>query len=150
MFYVVGGLSMEQRRLWWPVAGGPSTDTWERGYLLAIPSTMENHRSFLVVYCDTRRGCTVIGVIASLPSRGSYYATRVWLREVNQWCRNQSVYGQLGVLALELWMILRTQPDMQSSRYKAAFQLPWSMKNHKEDAKIHKATEGRVSCYPVT
>ena len=53
---------MERRRLWWPVAGGPSTDTWERGYLLAIPSTRENHRFILVVICDKRRGCTVIGV----------------------------------------------------------------------------------------
>ena len=53
---------MERRRLWWPVAGGPSTDTWERGYFLAIPSTRENHRFFLVVICDKRRGCTVIGV----------------------------------------------------------------------------------------
>jgi hypothetical protein len=27
VYYVVGSLSMEQLRLWWPVAGGPSTDT---------------------------------------------------------------------------------------------------------------------------
>ena len=66
---------MEQRRLWWLVAGGPSTVIWERGYLLAIPSTRENHCSILVVNCDKRRGCTVIGVIASLPSRCLYYTT---------------------------------------------------------------------------
>ena len=53
---------MKRRRLWWPVAGGPSTDNWERVALLAIPSTRENHRSILVVYCDKRRGCKVIGV----------------------------------------------------------------------------------------
>jgi hypothetical protein len=53
---------MERRRLWWPVAGGLSTDNWERGYLLAIPSTRENHRFILVVICDKRRGCTAIGV----------------------------------------------------------------------------------------
>ena len=27
--YVEGSLLMVQRRLWWSVAGGPSTDTWE-------------------------------------------------------------------------------------------------------------------------
>ena len=62
MYYVVGSLSMERRRLWWPVAGGPDTTMWERGYLLAIPSTRENHRSILVVSSGKRRGCTVIGV----------------------------------------------------------------------------------------
>jgi hypothetical protein len=48
---------MERRRLWWPVAGGFSTDTWERVALLAIPSTREKHRSILVVICDRRGGC---------------------------------------------------------------------------------------------
>ena len=59
----------------WLVVGGPNTVIWERVALLAIPFTRENHHSILVVYCDERRGCTVIGVIASLPSRGLYYAT---------------------------------------------------------------------------
>ena len=62
MYYVVGSLSMEQRRLWWPVARGFSTDTWERVALLAIPSTRENHCSILVVICDKRRKFTVIEV----------------------------------------------------------------------------------------
>jgi hypothetical protein len=53
---------MKQSRLWWLVAGGPSTDTWERVALLAIPSTREKHCSILVVISDKRRGCTVIGV----------------------------------------------------------------------------------------
>ena len=144
MYYVVGSLSMEQRRLWWLVAGGPSTDTWERGYLLAIPSTRENHRFILVVICDKRRGCTVIGVIASLPSRGSYYPTRIWLKEANRWCRNQSVYGQLGVLASEFRMIPRTQPG-KLAVFEAALQLPWPMTGHEENTTVHKAKEGRVS-----
>ncbi len=54
VYYVEGSLSMEQRRLWWPVAGGFSTDYWERVALLAIPSTRENHCSILVVICDKR------------------------------------------------------------------------------------------------
>ena len=62
MYYVVGSLLMERRRLWWPVAGGPDTAMWERGYLLTIPSTRENHCSILVVNSGKRRGCTVIGV----------------------------------------------------------------------------------------
>ncbi len=53
---------MERSRLWWPVAGGPDTAMWERGYLLAIPSTRENHCSILVVSSGKRRGCKVIGV----------------------------------------------------------------------------------------
>ena len=66
---------MERRRIWWLVAGGSNTVIWEKGYLLAIPSTRENHCSVLVVNCDKRGGCTVIVVIASLPLRGLYYAT---------------------------------------------------------------------------
>ena len=92
---------MERRRIWWLVVGGPNTVIWERVALLDIPSSRENHRTILVVYFDERRGCTVIGVIASLPSRGLYHSTRLWLEEAKQWCRNQSVYGQLGVSATE-------------------------------------------------
>ena len=66
---------MERRRIWWLVAGGSNTVVWERVALLAIPFTRENHCSILAVYCDERRGCTAIGVITSLPSRGLYYAT---------------------------------------------------------------------------
>jgi hypothetical protein len=45
---------MEGRRLWWPVAGDPNTAMWERGYLLAIPSTRENHHSILLLLAVTR------------------------------------------------------------------------------------------------
>ena len=46
--YVVGAFSWSNAG-WWLVAGGSNTVIWERGYLLAIPFTRENHRSILVV-----------------------------------------------------------------------------------------------------
>ena len=124
MYYIVGSLSMEQRRLWWPVAGGPSTDTWERVALLAIPSTRENHCFILVVICDKRRGCTVIGVGRLTPikrfilrHRGFGVIMKGMAQGANQWCQNQSVYEQLGVSALELRMIL------EDATWKAVFKV---------------------------
>ena len=122
---------MERRRIWWLAAGGPNTVIWDRVALLAIPSTRENHRSILVVICDKRGGCTVIGVIASLPSRGSYHTTRLRLEEANRWCRNQLVYGKLGVSALEVRIIPRTQPG-KLAVFEALLQFPWPMTGHKE------------------
>ena len=69
---------MERRRLWWPVAGGPSTDYWERVALLAIPSTRENNRSILFVIFGKRRGCTVIGVGRLTPIKRSVLRHRVF------------------------------------------------------------------------
>ena len=62
MYYVVGTLPMERCRLWWPVAGGPTTVIRERGYLLAIPSTRVNHCSILVVTVTGEEDARVIGV----------------------------------------------------------------------------------------
>ena len=86
----------------------------------------------------------MIGVIASLPSRGSYYATRLLLKEANQWCQNQSVCGQLGVSASEFRMIPRTQPGKLAA-FEATLQLSWPMTGHKENTTVHEAKEGRVS-----
>ena len=62
----------------------------------------------------------------------------------NQWCQNQLVYGQLGVLALEFRMIPRTQPG-KLAVFEAALQFPWQMTGHKKNTTVHKAKEGRVS-----
>ena len=67
MYYIVGTLPMKQRRLWWPVAGGPTTVIRERGCLLAIPSTRVNYCSILVVTVTGEEDARVIGVGSLTP-----------------------------------------------------------------------------------